>query len=357
MVSVSNIWMILFLFAAGNGFFLAIVLALKTQSRSANKYLSLLLATFSISILYYIAFWTGTSQTISPLWGLILTLPTLYGVFLYAFTLKTLSRSWSPWHYLPFSIHFIYMACYYGQINGWWHAYLFDPKIASTLVVLQNLVLVIYTVLVFKAIKSSGKKLRFRLTMLAWFFTGFVASHVSYYIMVWTINFQPVHDYFISITMCCFMFLLGYWSINGNFMVLNERTRGYNKSGLSTSMLKHYSQRLTELMILEKPYRNGDLKLADLAARLELSPHNLSEIINSEFDVNFSEFLNGYRIEEALKVMQSQKGQRLRIIDIAYQTGFNNKTSFAQTFKKITNFTPSEFRAQFVDKPAPVVRS
>ena len=347
----------MFLFAAGIGFFLAIVLAFKSQSGPANKYLSLLLATFSISILYYITFWTGMSQTISPLWGLILTLPTLYGVLLYAFTLKTLCRRWTLWHYLPFTIHFVYMACYYGQSMGWWNWYLLDRKIATGFMVLQNTALVFYTVLIFKIIQSSSKKFRSRLTMLTWFFAGFVVSHVSYYMLVWTIDFQPIHDYFISISMCSFMFLLGYWSTNSNFIIPNGRNPEYSKSGLSSSMLKIYSQRLTELMTIEKPYRNGDLKLADLAAKLEMSPHNLSEIINRKFDVNFSEFLNGYRIEEALNIMQSQGGQELRLIDIAYQTGFNNKTSFSQTFKKVTNFTPSEFRAQLANKPAPVERS
>ena len=357
MVSAGNFWMVLFLLAAGNGFFLAIVLALKAQTIPANKYLSLLLASFSISLLYYVTFWTGTSQSISPFWGLILTLPTVYGALLYAYTLKTLARDWSIWHCFPFLLHIIYMSCYYGQINGWWQWSILDHKIVTALVVLQNLILVIYTLLIFNAVKSSSKKLRSRLRLLAWFFTGFVVSHVSYYVLVWTIDFQPIHDYFISISMCGFMFLLGYWSINGEFLVYRERNREYSKSGLSSSMLKTYSQRLTEMMKIEKPYRNGDLKLADLAAKLEMSPHNLSEIINTEFGINFSEFLNGYRIKEALKIMQSQQGQELRLIDIAYQTGFNNKTSFSQTFKKITNFTPSEFRAQFSDKSAAVERS
>ena len=357
MIGASNFWMILFLLAVGQGFFLAIVLALKTKTVPANRYLSLLLAAFSLSIFYYVAFWTGLTNSISPLWGAVLALPTCYGVLMYAFALRIDSQPLPLWHYLPFVIHFGYMTLYYGQVLDWWQASWLKPEVITSLMVMQNLFLVIYTVLYLRAVYSREKTSSSRLRMLGWFFAGFVVSHLSYYVMVWTINFQPIHDYFISISMCAFMFMLGYWSINDNFLVATKRNGNYKKSGLSTSMLQFYSQRLTQLMITEKPFKDGDLKLADLAMSLDISTHNLSEIINCEFGVNFSEFINRYRIEEARRIMQSHKGQQLKLIDIAYLTGFNNKTSFSQAFKRVTSYTPSEFRSQLQVSHTPLERS
>ena len=349
--------MILFLLAAGQGFFLAVTLALKTKTVPANKYLSLLLAAFSLSILYYVAFWTGLTESLSPLWGAVLSLPTFYGVLMYAFVLRIDSRRLPLWHYLPFVIHFNCMILYYGQVLGWWQANWLQPGVISLLVVMQNLLLVVYTVLYLRTVYSYEKSSASRLITLGWFFAGFVICHLGYYVMVWTINFQPIHDYFISISMCCFMYMLGYWSINDNFLVTSKRNGDYKKSGLSTTMSQFYSQRLTQLMTTDKPFKDGNLRLADLATFLDISPHNLSEIINCEFGVNFSEFINRYRIEEARRIMQSNKGQQLKLIDIAYLTGFNNKTSFSQAFKKITSCTPSEFRSKLNEKHTRLQRS
>ena len=154
MIGASNFWVILFLLAVGQGFFLAVALALKARSAPANKYLSLLLASFSLSILYYIAFWTGLTESISPLWGTILALPTFYGVLMYGFALKIDSRRLSYWHYLPFAIHLAGMSLYYGQALGWWQIDWLQPRIISLLMVMQNVLLVVYTVLYFRTIQA-----------------------------------------------------------------------------------------------------------------------------------------------------------------------------------------------------------
>ena len=341
--------MILFLLAAGHGLFLATVLAIKSSTSNSLIYLSLLLLAFSISILYYVSYWTGYSQSVSPFWGLILTFPTFYGPLMLGFVRRISGDKLPLRHFGLFALHFLYMLGFYGQLQGFWQSSLFDTRIPLGLVVIQNIFLMIYAVLAFRELGNVGKHQCRGVRLILWFYCGFVASYACYYILVFTIEFQPQHDYFISVTMCCFMFLIGYLSFDHNLML--PRGGAYLKSGFSTALSSHYKKQLLEFMEHQKPFTNGDLKLPQLATSLGMTPHNLSEMVNKEFDMNFSEFLNRYRVCEAKKIMKSQAGTKLKLIEIAYLVGFNNKTTFSQAFKRQTGYTPSEFRANQLGSP------
>lgn len=121
----------------------------------------------------------------------------------------------------------------------------------------------------------------------------------------------------------------------------------YEKSGLSSERAKKYLDNLLELMEKEKPYTNSDLTLTQLADMLSITPHNLSEILNTQLNQNFFDFINHYRIEEAKKGLADPEKQHFTVLAIGFDAGFNSKTSFNTIFKKYTNMTPSEYRAQF----------
>ena len=72
----------------------------------------------------------------------------------------------------------------------------------------------------------------------------------------------------------------------------------YGKSGLSAEKAKEYQSKLIDLMDQEKPFKNNELTLNDLAERLSISPHNLSQILNTRLNLNFFDFINQYRIGE-----------------------------------------------------------
>lgn len=107
---------------------------------------------------------------------------------------------------------------------------------------------------------------------------------------------------------------------------------------------------LNALMQTQEPYLNSDLNLIQLSELLHISPHILSYVINSGFNVNFPQFVNKYRVEKAKQLLQDQeKAKKLSILGIAYESGFNSKTVFNTTFKKITGQTPSEFKRNCSD--------
>ncbi len=102
--------------------------------------------------------------------------------------------------------------------------------------------------------------------------------------------------------------------------------------------------RLHKFMLKEKPYIDPEINLVKLADMFGITPHKLSYIINSGFNRNFFNFINGYRVDEAKVLLLNPKMDQYSILGIAYESGFNSKTSFNSTFKNITGLTPTEFK-------------
>jgi len=102
--------------------------------------------------------------------------------------------------------------------------------------------------------------------------------------------------------------------------------------------------KLLTLMEQKEPYLDPDLSLLSLANLMDLTPHQLSYLINAEFEDNFFLFVNKYRVERVKQLLLSPDQQHLSIMGVAYDSGFNSKTSFYTTFKKLCHQTPSEFR-------------
>ena len=109
-----------------------------------------------------------------------------------------------------------------------------------------------------------------------------------------------------------------------------------------------FAKQLTAFMKEEKPYLNPELKSHELAAMLGVSPHYLSKVINQEFDVNFYNFINKYRVEEFKKSVLKGENKNLTLAAVAQTVGFNSKSSFNRIFKSIALITPTEYLRQNV---------
>lgn len=107
------------------------------------------------------------------------------------------------------------------------------------------------------------------------------------------------------------------------------------------------TKQLIEFMSKEKPYLNPELSLQELADTLIISRHQLSSAINQEQNVNFYCFVNTYRVNEVIRLMQMPENKHLKIISLAYEAGFNSKASFNRIFKQITGNTPSAVMSEF----------
>jgi AraC-like DNA-binding protein len=118
----------------------------------------------------------------------------------------------------------------------------------------------------------------------------------------------------------------------------------YERSGLSGAEARRLKATLVTLMDTEKPWKNSELTLADLAERLGTTPHKLSEVLNTEVGETFYDFVNGYRVREVQRRIAAGEARALKILSLAMDAGFASKSTFNQVFKKHTSLTPSDFR-------------
>jgi AraC-like DNA-binding protein len=98
------------------------------------------------------------------------------------------------------------------------------------------------------------------------------------------------------------------------------------------------------LIIDQKRFLDSDLTLDKIADELNLSKSYLSRIINAELGTGFVEYVNALRIEEAKNYLLNPDFSNYTLEAIGIEAGFNSKSAFYSSFKKITGVTPSEFK-------------
>jgi len=124
---------------------------------------------------------------------------------------------------------------------------------------------------------------------------------------------------------------------------INEVVRlGYSNTTLANVDIEACKDRLSQLMHNSKMYQNENLSLALLADEMKLSNHQLSELINSQFDMGFSQYIRAQRIEAAKQLLTTEPNAS--ILSISMQVGFNSQSNFYAAFKEITGDSPGNFR-------------
>ena len=123
----------------------------------------------------------------------------------------------------------------------------------------------------------------------------------------------------------------------------NNTRLKYEKSGLSNETAIEIHQLLTNKMKEKQLFINPEITLIELAEILNVHPNNLSQVINTFENKNFYDFINTKRIELFLTLIAKPENKKFTILSIAFDCGFNSKSSFNKYFKKETNLTPSEY--------------
>lgn len=140
----------------------------------------------------------------------------------------------------------------------------------------------------------------------------------------------------------------------GGFLFFSLRKSPHTCKTISTKTRKAPSQSSasdydTELSLIIETvehnhlYRNPELTRTTLTDLTGISPNRISELINGCFCINFPEWINTYRINEARQLLLAQQ-EGLTIKEIYYQVGFNSKSAFYGAFKKTTGITPTAYR-------------
>lgn len=123
----------------------------------------------------------------------------------------------------------------------------------------------------------------------------------------------------------------------------------YANLRLTEERMTAIAEAIETIMRSEKPYLHLNYTLHDLSEQLHVPTNVLSMVINSRWNLRFTDYINRYRVIHAEETLCSQDKQRKTIEAIALDSGFSNRTSFYQAFKKETGLSPNEF----AKKPAP----
>ncbi len=120
----------------------------------------------------------------------------------------------------------------------------------------------------------------------------------------------------------------------------------YKGQSLDTETTDKLMTTVKALFEKENVYLNPKISLAEVATSVGTSTKVLSRVINESTGKNFSEFVNSYRIEKAKQLLTAPETKNDKIASIAYDSGFNNVTTFNLAFKGSTQLTPSQYREQ-----------
>lgn len=118
----------------------------------------------------------------------------------------------------------------------------------------------------------------------------------------------------------------------------------YEKSSLSEKVEEAVLQKLARLTETDKVYLDNTLSLPKLAARLQTSPHHLSQLLNNRLGQTFFDWLARQRILEAQRLLRQPTTAHLKIDDLAERVGYNSPSAFHTAFKRLTGQTPAQFR-------------
>ncbi len=133
-----------------------------------------------------------------------------------------------------------------------------------------------------------------------------------------------------------------------DILVASEDTKTLTKyagSRLKDSEAQQYAERLIENMKSSRPYLNPDLSLSQLAGEIGITSHYLSQVINERFNLNFFDFINGYRVEAFKERLTDPGYSNYSFLGIAFECGFNSKSAFNRIFKQLSGgLTPSQYK-------------
>ena len=155
--------------------------------------------------------------------------------------------------------------------------------------------------------------------------------------------FDAIVPYIVGpITYSLVIYPLSFWGIIHKVLLPEEKK--YKNSRLGNDASHKLIERLEAYMEKERPFLNPNIKLAGLATNLNVSPHELSQAVNENFQQNFQQYLNSYRVKIAQNRLDAKEYSHLTISSIAFESGFNSLSAFNTAFKKILQMTPSQYR-------------
>lgn len=379
-----NAWILVFSGFSFIGLFYSVKLLGTHGKDKMDSILGVYLLLQSIMLLEYVLYWTKLIFSVHAFADISLLFPLLYGPLLLIYFERSFGNDRSVQkhfvHFIPFVVLLAFKLPFYfssAQFKFYHtHDIMFGAFFDYYYPWLKSGHMALYCVILYSLVSHSAG-VGFMRSWARWilaFFSLFVLSSVVHQTLVVRNVLTLQLDYFVSIFPCLSVIFIAWYgkgfravadgmAIADSLKIVNHldaRLRGefiietakgsakekYKNSGLPKTLQFRLSHDLEKIMYEQQLFKQNDLKLETLAEKLNTNKHFISQVINETYRVNFFEYINLKRIEEAKKLLASRSKVELNVIEVAYEVGFNNKGTFNSVFKRITGLTPTEFRTR-----------
>ena len=355
-------------------FFAGLMIGTKRNPTIADRILATWLFLIAIEMIFALV-----NETVLPLYEFVF-IPFTYGPCLYLYvkflTTENIKFKWQYWlHLIPFVAVFTTAIVFHGRpVIKLDNFFANDPFLSFRLIYGLSFFISIttYSIISFVLIRRHERNMkelfsytsaRITLSWLKVISIGFYVTYVLVFIVGVYVIFKKELPYDPTIVsyfgLTFFAFAFSSYGIkqpgifNELYAERKTKTRKvepvepeikYERSGLKDSDAEKYLGRLLKHMETKKPYLDVDLTIQDVAESLSIPRHYLTQVINEKLNKNFYQFINEYRVEEVKSLLADKDYQKYTMTAIAFEAGFNSKSSFNSAFKEITGMTPSEYK-------------
>lgn len=131
-----------------------------------------------------------------------------------------------------------------------------------------------------------------------------------------------------------------------NITEKKEREAVY-RSMISPQLMDEMKEKILNIIVMQKRYKDKEYSAKKLAEDLGTNTRYISAVVNVRFHMNYTSFVNKFRIEEAMAILVDKRYQDLKMEDVSDMVGFSNRQSFYASFYKLKQMTPREYRMQY----------
>ncbi len=128
-----------------------------------------------------------------------------------------------------------------------------------------------------------------------------------------------------------------------NITERKEKEAAY-RSLVSPKLMDEMKEKILNIIVMEKKYKDKEYSAKKLAEDLGTNTRYISAVVNVRFHMNYTSFVNKFRIEEAMTILVDKRYQNLKMEEVSDMVGFSNRQSFYASFYKLLRMTPREYR-------------
>lgn len=332
--------MLFFFSALGafNGFMIAVYFAINANKKKfSNYFLAFLLLMLSIRIIKSVFFYFNPALS-NIFIQLGLSACILIGPFLYLYIKSQLSNETIKWsiHTLPYVIGITVLGLIYPYVE---HKEVWSRWIVKG-IYLQWLIYIASSIKYILPIFNKLKKQENLKNIDIWLLSIYIGVAI-----IWLAYFTVAYTSYIvgalSFTFILYLIILLLVFKNKHSTSFFDEKERYKNKELDVNTIEEIKQKI--VLIKDKElFLNPNLTLDETAKELKTSKHLLSQYLNERLGKSFTNFINEHRIEKAKQLLNSQSNYTIE--GLGYDSGFNSKSTFFTTFKKITGKTPSEYQ-------------